>query len=204
MIMMENDTSIVRSVQEGQTEAFAALVDRHRERVYAVLMRLVADPQTAEELAQEAFVRAFQGLANFRGEARFGTWLIQIAVNLARDHIRGRQRSRFESLDAALDRDPDQPAFMDTRSQSNPLSELYENEMIKQFEIALAELPPSYREVFVLHHIENMSYEDIANTTCDSIGSLKVRAHRARKLMKERLFPDATEMAPEKLSDQER
>jgi RNA polymerase sigma-70 factor (ECF subfamily) len=201
MIMMDNDISIVRSVQEGQTEAFAGLVNRHRERVYAILMRLVADPQTAEELAQETFVRAFQGLTNFRGESRFGTWLVQIAVNLARDHIRGRQRSRFESLDAALERDPDQAVFVDTRSQSNPLSELYENEMIKQFEIALAELPPSYREVFVLRHIENMSYEDISDSTHDSIGSLKVRAHRARKLLKERMFPDAREMAPEELSE---
>ena len=199
--MMDNDISIVRSVQEGQTEAFAGLVNSHRERVYAILMRLVSDPHTAEELAQETFVRAFQGLTNFRGESRFGTWLVQIAVNLARDHIRGRQRSRFESLDAALERDPDQAVFVDTRNQSNPLSELYENEMIKQFEIALAELPPSYREVFVLRHIENMSYEDISDTTHDSIGSLKVRAHRARKLLKERMFPDARELAPEELSE---
>ena len=201
MIMMDNDIRIVRSVQEGQTEAFAGLVDRHSKRVYAVLMRLVADPQTAEELAQETFVRAYQGLANFRGESRFGTWLVQIAVNLARDHIRGRQRSRFESLDAALERNPDHPVFVDSRSQSNPLSELYEKEMIKQFEIALAELPPSYREVFVLHHLNNMSYEDIAETTQDSVGSLKVRAHRARKLLKERLFPDARELTPEELRD---
>ena len=194
--MLDNDMNIVRSVLEGQTEAFAILVDRHSERVYAVLMRLLADPQAAEELAQETFVRAFQGLANFRGESQFGTWLVQIAVNLARDHIKGRRRSRFESLDAVLERDPDHPMFVDSRSRSNPLSELYENEMIKQFEIALAELPPSYREVFVLHHLENMSYEDIAETTHDSVGSLKVRTHRARKLLKERLFPEAREMTP--------
>jgi RNA polymerase sigma-70 factor (ECF subfamily) len=201
MIMIDNDTDIVRAVQGGQTGAYADLVSRHGERVYAVLMRLVADPQTAEELAQEAFVRAYRGLANFRGEARFGTWLVQIAVNLARDHIRERQRSRFESLDAALERDPDRAVFVDSRSQSNPLTDLYEKEMVKQFELALTELPPSYREVFILHHLENMSYEDIAEVTQDSIGSLKVRAHRARKLLKEKLFPDASEMTPEKLRE---
>jgi RNA polymerase sigma-70 factor (ECF subfamily) len=69
------DEAIVRAVQDGQIEAFAGLVDRHKDRVYGMLMRLACDPQVAEELAHETFVRAYQGLHNFRGDSQFGTWL---------------------------------------------------------------------------------------------------------------------------------
>lgn len=190
--MTDGDSSIVREVQDGRKEAFATLVDRHKERVYATLMRLTGNPQVAEELAQDAFVRAYLGLSKFRGESRFGTWLIQIAVHLARDYVRQRQRDRFVSLDALLERNGDTAEPADTRSYYDPLSEISEREMSERFTRALEELPPNYREVFVLYHLQNMSYEDISAVTGDSIGSLKVRAHRARKLIKEALFPSET------------
>ena len=187
--MTDGDTAVVREVQGGRKEAFATLVDRHKERVYATLMRLTGDPHVAEELAHEAFVRAYLGLSKFRGESRFGTWLVQIAVHLARDHIRRRQRDRFVSLDALLERNDDAAELADTRSDTDPLREVSEREMSERFTRALGELPPNYREVFVLYHMQNMSYEEISAATGDSVGSLKVRAHRARKLIKEALFP---------------
>ena len=199
--MTDKDTTIIRAVQAGQTEAFAQLVDRHKERVYAMLMRLTGDPQTAEELAHDAFVRAYRGLEGFRGQSQFGTWIVQIAVNLARDRVRERQRSRTVSLDALLERDAGASIFTDTRSQYDPLAELGERDMIERLESALLELPANYREVFVLHHVQDMPYEEIAEITGDSIGSLKVRAHRARKLLKEAVFPDERSMAREDIAD---
>ena len=180
--------TIVRAVQSGQTESYAKLVDRHKDQVYGMLMRLTGDPQTAEELAHETFVRAYQALANFRGESLFATWLTQIAVNIARDRVRELQRNRFVSLDEMLDRDADAPVFAEGRSYYDPLAEITERDLLKRFEEALQALPPNYREIFLLRHMQGISYEDIAEMTGDSVGSLKVRSHRARKILKETLF----------------
>ncbi len=193
----DSDETIVRAVRNGRTEAFAGLVDRHKDSIYGTLMRLTGDPQVAEELAQETFVRAYQNLGGFRGESRFGTWVTRIAINLARDRVRERSRNKTVSLEAVLEQNPDAPAFTEQGSCSDPLSELEERDTLARFEMALQELPSSYRETFVLHHVEDMSYEDIAALTGDSVGSLKVRAHRARKLLRERLFPGAGQTTPE-------
>jgi RNA polymerase sigma-70 factor (ECF subfamily) len=199
--MIDQDEQIVREVQAGRTEAFAELVDRHKEKVYAILLRLVRDPDAAEELTHESFVRAWRGLGGFRGQALFGTWLIQIAIHLARDRIRERRRSRTVSLDELLEQSADDSVFVDTRSPRDPLAEMSDRDMIERLEAALGDLPLSYREVFVLHHIEDVPYEEIASMTGDSVGSLKVRAHRARKLLKEAISPDAEFVAPEDTVD---
>jgi RNA polymerase sigma-70 factor (ECF subfamily) len=195
--MIDQDEKIVREVQTGRTEAFSHLVNRHKDKVYAILLRLVRDPDAAEELAQETFVRAWRGIGGFRGQALFGTWLVQIAIHLARDRMRERRRSRTVSLDELLDKTADDAMLADTRSRRDPLAEIDERDMVKRVESALGDLPPSYREVFVLHHIEDVPYEEIARLTGDSIGSLKVRAHRARKLLREAIFPGAQFVAPE-------
>jgi RNA polymerase sigma-70 factor (ECF subfamily) len=192
IMTIKEDEVIVREVVAGRTEAFAAIVNRHKDRVYGMIMRLTGNQEIADELAHETFVRAYRRLRSFRAESRFSTWLIQIAINLVRDRIRRDKRNRTVSLDAMLEKDPDAPAFAEARSHYDPLAELSERDLVEAFETALTELPETYREVFVLHHIEGFSYEDIAVATGDSMGSLKVRAHRARKLLKEKLFPEAT------------
>jgi RNA polymerase sigma-70 factor (ECF subfamily) len=203
-MIIDKDEAIVRAVRDGQTESYAKLVDRHKDQVYGMLMRLTGDPQVAEELAHETFVRAYQGLKSFRGESRFGTWLVQIAVNLARDRVRERQRDRFVSLDQMMERDADSPVFIEQRASFDPLAEVSERDLVRRFEQALQELPPSYREIFLLHHMKGMSYDEIAETTGDSVGSLKVRSHRARKILKEMLFSQGERATPEDVTDEER
>jgi RNA polymerase sigma-70 factor (ECF subfamily) len=200
-MMAQSDETIVSSVQNGQTEAFEVLVDRYKDTVYGMIMRMTGDPQVAEDLAQDTFIRAYRGLSTFRSESRFSTWLVQIAVNLVRDHIRRRRRNRETSLDAMLERDEDAAIFIDKASWRDPLEEISERDLMKRFESALKGIPPNYREVFVLHHIQNMSYEDIAAFTGDSVGSLKVRAHRARKLLKEMIFPEEKQLTPNDVVD---
>jgi len=199
--MIDQDESIVREVQAGRTDAFAGLVNRHKDKVYAMLLRLVRDPDAAEELAQETFVRAWRGIGGFRGQALFGTWLVQIAIHLARDRMRERRRSRTVSLDELLEKSADDSVLVDTRSRRDPLSEVSDRDMMKRLEAALGDLPPNYREVFVLHHVEDVPYEEIASMTGDSVGSLKVRAHRARKLLREAISPGAEYVAPEDAMD---
>ena len=197
--MIDQDEPIVREVQAGQTEAFAGLVSRHKDKVYAMLLRLVRDPDAAEELAQETFVRAWRGIGGFRGQALFGTWLVQIAIHLARDRMRERRRGRTVSLDELLENTADESILTDTRQGRDPLSEISDRDMVKRLEAALGDLPPNYREVFVLHHIQDVPYEEIASMTGESVGSLKVRAHRARKLLREAISPGAQFVAPEDL-----
>jgi len=198
---IDEDGTIVRAVREGHTEAFGELVGRHKDLVYGTLMRLTGDSQVAEELAHETFVRAYKGIRGFRGESQFGTWLVQIAIHLARDRVRERRRDRTVSLDELLERDADSPVLTEVRPHYDPLAEVSERDLVKRFEESLQELPPGYREVFVLHHIEGLRYEDIAEITGDSVGSLKVRSHRARKLLKEMLFTESGHEAPEDVID---
>jgi RNA polymerase sigma-70 factor (ECF subfamily) len=202
-LIVDRDEIIVRAVQGGDTDAFAGLVERHKDQVYGVLMRLTGDPGAAEELAQETFVRAFRGIGRFRGESRFGTWLTQIAVHLARDRVRERQRLREKivSLDELVERDADSPVLTESRHQYDPLAEVSERDLMRRFEESLQELPASYREVFLLHHIQGLSYDEIAGMTGDSVGSLKVRTHRARKLLKEMLFGEAERVTPNNVTD---
>lgn len=192
-----DDDTIIRAVRSGRPDEFAGLVDRHKDGVYGTLMRLTGDRQLAEELAHETFVRAYRSLDSFRGDAQFGTWLTRIAINLARDHVRDLTRARTVSLDAALERDPDSPVFVEQRPGSDPSSAVDSRDLLGRLEAALQELPPLYREAFVLHYVEEMPYENMASATGDSVGSLKVRVHRARKLLREKLYPEAKEQRPE-------
>jgi len=182
-----DDTVIINAVLGGDTEAFRHLVDRHRDTVYAILLRLASDPEVAEELAQETFVRAWRSLDGFRGDARFGTWLVQIALHAARDHHRGRKRAKVVSLEELQEKSGDAARLEEPRRSFDPTSDLDARELRERLEDGIRALPPAYREVFVLRHLEEMPYEEIASITGSSVGSLKVRSHRARKLLREYL-----------------
>jgi len=188
--LIDNDTAVVEAIKAGNIDAYRQLVDRHKRKLYGVMMRLVGDPDVAEELAQETFVKAYTGISGFRGNSSFGTWLVQIGVHAARDHIRRTQRfrdRRVVSLEAYREEHGDVSDPADTRAASDPGSELEGKEAAELVQHALGQLPPEYREVLVLKHFENWPYERIAEETGDSVGTLKVRAHRARKLLKDRL-----------------
>jgi RNA polymerase sigma-70 factor (ECF subfamily) len=187
----DQDLAVVAAVKAGNTEAFRDLVDRHKGRVYAILVSLVGDGDLAEEIAQETFVKAYTGLAGFREEAKFGTWLIQIARHAGRDHRRRMQRRRERhvvSLEALREAHRNEMEPRDKRRAVNPARGAESGEEMALVRQALAELPPDYREVLVLKHIEEWSYEEIAESTGDTAGTLKVRAHRARRMLRDYLI----------------
>jgi len=188
--LADQDNSVIRSVLDGNVEAYRFLVERHRDRLFTILLRMVGDEQQAEELAQATFVKAYRSLAAFRGDAVFGTWLIQIGIHAARDHLRCRQRDRRRgkvSLDSIIEAGGDaaEPADPRTGPQSVQDIERREEEMLLRR--GLAALPPDYRLVLVLKHLEQWTFARIGELTGDSVGTLKVRAHRARRLLRERL-----------------
>jgi len=156
--------------------------------VYAILRRLVRDPDLAEELAQETFVRAFSGIGRFRGESSVGTWLIQIAVNLARDHRRAEGlRPVLVPIEQGREVSGRSRVWGHRERNTDPLHTLEHKELVATLEQELARLPGDYREVFLLKHVHGHSYEEIARMTGDSVGTLKVRAHRSRRMLRERL-----------------
>jgi RNA polymerase sigma-70 factor (ECF subfamily) len=155
-----------------------------------MIFKLVGDPLEAEELTQDAFVRAYLGLDGFRQEARFGTWLVQIGLHAVRDHVRKARRARdrgqvsLESLPGGRDKEE----IADAGRATDPLSRLDERETCELVQGALQRLPHEYREVIVLKHFENRPYAEIARLTECSVGTLKVRAHRARRLLRQELM----------------
>lgn len=188
--MIDHDRAAVAAVKAGNTEAYRGLVDRHKARVYGILLSLVGDADLAEELSQETFVKAYTGISDFRGDSSFGTWLVQIAIHAARDHRRKMQRLRQRrviSLDALREAKRFELEPADTRRFADPGSGVESGEDISMVREALAGLPPEYREVLVLRHFEEWPFEEIAAMTGDTTGTLKVRAHRARRMLKDRL-----------------
>jgi RNA polymerase sigma-70 factor (ECF subfamily) len=188
--MQQDEKSIVQSVLGGRVDDFRLLVVPHQEQVFGTVRRLVGDPDLAEELAHEAFVRAYRALSSFRGESTFGTWVTQIAVHLARDHYRRRRRTILLPLEEPGADERFEEALTERRSGFDPFEELEEQELLRRIERAIDGLPPDYRQVLVLRHLECWSYDEIARLTGDSVGALKVRAHRARRLVHEALEAD--------------
>ncbi len=179
--MQRSDAQIIAAVLAGDREAYRHLVERYQDRVFGVLLRLVGDRELAEDAAQDAFVKAYLALPRFRGESTFGTWLVQIAIHAARDRVRRRQqRWRNETTD-------EEESFDIAASTPDALQSLVRDEDRDRLLLALQTLPEDYREVLVLKHLEEWSFEEIAQHAQASVGSLKVRAHRARRLLRQSL-----------------
>jgi RNA polymerase sigma-70 factor (ECF subfamily) len=154
----------------GDRRAFERIYRRHVGRINALVGRLMGRDE-AEEVTQDVFVRAWEKLASFRGEAAFGTWLYRMAVNLimSRRAWLGTRRQRFVADEVALETAPARPAATDAGLD---------------FETAIGRLPPGARTVFVLHDVEGYRHEDIAAQMSIAVGTSKAQLHRARLLLR--------------------
>jgi RNA polymerase sigma-70 factor, ECF subfamily len=169
---VDDDTTLVAGVTRGDLGAFERLVERHRDVVVRVASRIVGDDE-AEDVSQDAFLRAFHRLERFRGDAPFRSWLLRITHNAALDHI---ARARPEPVDPTeLDSsEPEHP-------RGAPAERLEVRERIERLERKLHGLAPAHRTVLVLRDVEGLSYEEIAAVTETPLGSVKGRLHRARR-----------------------
>ena len=171
------DGPLVRSAGRGDAIAFEALYRRHNGRVHGVILRLVGGHAgRAEDLTQEAFVRAWQALPSYRFESAFSTWLHRLAVNTALMELRSR-RSRPQASD-------DEDALDNI---GTPDSAGHVTALTVDLERAVATLPPRARAVLVLHDVEGWKHEEIANELGMAVGSSKAQLHRARGLLRARL-----------------
>ncbi len=186
--MPQDVAELVAAARDGDRDAFDELVRVTYAESYTLALRLTGNEEDARDVVQEAYLRAFRGLRRFRGDARFSTWMYRITANCAATHLGKRSRHRHELLD---DADP----IADERATSDPQLQSDATELRSRLTVALEALPPKLRQVVVLRDIYDLSHDAIAAELGISETAAKVRLHRARKKLREDLFPPRAEEA---------
>jgi RNA polymerase sigma-70 factor (ECF subfamily) len=184
-----DETALIRRVREGEHELFYDLIRPYERRVYSATLAILRNQADAEDAAQEAMLKAFRHIRQFRAEARFSTWLIQIAVNEARMRRRKEHPELMEPIAARLDDEGNyRPRdFADWREI--PSEALERKEIREKLAKALASLAEIYREVFVLRDMQHLSIEETADALGISAASVKTRLLRARLMLRDLLAP---------------
>ncbi len=188
------DRVLVDRFKGGDQTAFDEMVSRYWDRIYSMVNQLLRNQQDAEEVTQDAFIRAHRGLSNFRGESAFSTWLYQIATNLARNRYWywwRRKRDKSVSFDAPIGADNDTtladliPAEVET-----PDDITVTQEFVNRIAFGMEKLGAKHREILILRNIKNLSYEEIAGILGISVGTVKSRIARARESLRAKLGAD--------------
>jgi len=185
--VVDEDQGLVRRACAGERDAFYALVSRYERPLYRSALAITRNPADAEEVVQETFLRAYEHLAQFRGEAKFQTWLTQIALNTARMKLRKNHGGLWESLDEPRETEDGMLPRDVVEWRENPEQRLGREEMESLLHHALNGLPPGYREVVALRDIQMLSTQETAEILGMSVANVKTRLLRARLQLRERL-----------------
>jgi RNA polymerase sigma-70 factor (ECF subfamily) len=187
------DRALIARCQNADASAFNEIVARYKGKIYHYILRMVGNAEDAEDLTQEVFIRMVVHIHGFRAEASLSTWLFRIAGNLCVDSFRRRRKDKglVSSLDTpTLSDDEDSGAGRDIADLSQaPESLMGRKELGAQIEAALAKLPPKLRSAVVLHDIEGLPYDDIAEVERIPLGTVKSRIFNARVALREHLRP---------------
>lgn len=180
------DQALVERVQNGDSRAFDLLVQKYQNRIAKLIARFVRNPADVQDVAQEAFIKAYRALPNFRGESAFYTWLYRIAINTAKNHLVavGRKSPSY-AVDVQEIEKYDASEWL--KEYATPERELLADEIQVTVNNALEVLPPDLREAITLREIEGLSYEDIARVMDCPIGTVRSRIFRAREAIDEKL-----------------
>lgn len=186
MANKKSDATFVNKALAGDQKAYAQLMARHRGPLYNLLYNMVHHKEEAEDLVQEAFIKAFAALATFNQEFAFSTWLYKIAINTTIDHIRKKKLQTYSIDKPVQSRDGEfKREYADVHEASD--KELLSTEKSALIAQAISELPDHYREAIILRHTEEKSYEEIAEITKVPLGTVKARIFRAREMLKHKL-----------------
>ena len=193
----EADQILVERVQQGDKQAFGLLVSKYQRKLARLLSRLIRDPAEVEDVAQEAFIKAYRALQGFRGDSAFYTWLYRIGINAAKNYLASKSRrapttTEFDSEDAE--------GFDDSemlRDNNTPEKLLMSKQIGDTVNAAMDMLPDDLRNAIMLREIDGMSYEEIAKIMECPIGTVRSRIFRAREAIAEKLKP-LLDTAPDK------
>ena len=184
-----SDLSLVRRVQRGDKGAFDALVLKYQHKLVKLVMRYVRNPAEAEDIAQEAFIKAYRALPQFRGDSAFYTWLYRIAINTAKNAVVSRDRSPVEYNIDRNGTDTDESYDMQGRMKDSETPEglVLTDEIRSTVNAAIEALPEDLRTAIVLRELEGLSYEEIAAAMSCPVGTVRSRIFRAREAIDRRL-----------------
>src|SRR5688500_18623138 len=178
----EQLAELVAAARDGSREAFDELVRVTSRDTYTLAYRLVGNEEDARDVVQETYLRAYKGIGKFRGDAQFSTWLYRITANCAATQLGKRKRHRHDEL-------LEDGAYVDASPERDPLARAEASNLRERLNVALEELPPRLRAVVVLRDVYDLPHEAIAEELGISESAAKVRLHRARRKLRERLFP---------------
>jgi RNA polymerase sigma-70 factor (ECF subfamily) len=179
------DEELIARVLAGDEASYGTLVTRYRDYVYTIAVRIVGSDEDAEDVAQEAFVRAYRALPRFRGDSKFSSWLYRIATNRALTHLKKRRR-RADTVDIESGSHVEAVVIDDGRGEVASPELLVRNEEFRRaVRAAVLELPEQYRVVVTLFYLEERSYKEVVATLGIPMGTLKTHLHRARALLRD-------------------
>jgi len=186
---IRSEAMLIAAIVAGETQLYHELIRPYERSVYLMALSYIKNKADAEDIAQEAFVRAFRNLASFRSEAKFSTWLIGITLNEARTRLRRQSVVRMESIGEPPSEEKSiAPALLrDWREM--PSETLERAEIRTLIQEAVDTLPDIYRQVFLLRDVEELNMNETAQALNISIPSVKVRLHRARMMLQKQLAP---------------
>ena len=176
------DGELVLSALAGRESGFEELVRRYQRPIAAYVYRMVGDYDAALDLTQEVFIKVYGSLSRYRAEFKFSTWIYKIARNAAIDYLR-----RAAARETSIPADEDRPATVVDSRRLTPEQESERNERCSEIEMVVRLLPPTYRELIVLRHSNDLSYDEIAEVTGLPLGTVKNRLFRAREAMRDLL-----------------
>ena len=179
----QDDAQLVQASQHGNQDAFALLVQRHQRRVFNMNFRLLHDVEEASETTQEAFLAAWRGLPAFRGEAQFSSWLYRIAYNCCLRVLE--EHKREQTLQEAIQMEQ---TFSQRSNEQQAMENIEQQERQLLVREQLEHLPPKYRMVLILRHLQDRTYEEMADILTMPVGTIKTHLFRARNLLKKRLL----------------
>jgi len=182
------DQELVARAQGGDRRAFDLLVLKYQHKVAGLIARYLRDPNEVQDVAQEAFIKAYRALGGFRGESAFYTWLFRIAINAAKNHLASRGR-RPPGTDMETEVAEQLDSGRRLREMGTPENHLLSEEIAQTVQQALEELPDDLRTAIVLRELEGLSYEEIAEAMDCPIGTVRSRIFRARDAIDKRLSP---------------
>jgi len=182
------DEELVARVQRGDKKAFDMLVIKYQHKIIQLVNRYIKDPSEAQDVAQEAFIKAYRALDSFRGDAAFYTWLYRIAINTAKNYLQARSRrnTNFEVDIQDAEKVENAPQLQDLESPDNHLAN---EQIIETIKHAISLLPDEMRTAIMLREFEGLSYEEIAEAMDCPIGTVRSRIFRAREAIDEKLNP---------------
>jgi len=191
-----DEQQMIASILAGDSHLFHDLIRPYERSVYVMALSFLHNEADAEDAAQEGFLKAYRNLSRFRGESKFGTWLISITLNEARNHLRRAKNVKVESLDVTSDEEGHVSPALLRDWREIPSEALERQEVRYMLRTAVNALPPIYREVFLLRDVEQLSISESAAALQITAVSVKVRLHRARMMLQRNLAPQLKKIKP--------